>query len=381
MRVVVAGAGIGGLTVGIALRRLGHEVLVFERVPKLEPVGAGISLHSNAVEALRRIGVEEAVRAVSSPLTTGRIATSTGRILQEKDLRPLTQAFRQPDGLATHRASLQSALREAFDGELRLGTAVTGWRTEGGLRVACPGGELEADVLIGADGIHSAVATGLRGPSEPRYSGYVAWRGVAELEPDFPEGTGIELSGRGQRFGAIRLGAGKVYWFATVNGPPGHDAPLRELFADWAEPVPTLLEATPPEQVLRNDIVDRPPDERWGAGPVTLLGDAAHAMTPNMGQGACQAIEDAVVLAECLEADPVADLRRYEALRRDRALWFVRTSWQLGRVGQLSHPLVTTLRDLAMGLPGAGVFATPGLRRMLRFPYDTPRLDAAVRQS
>lgn len=377
MRVVVAGAGIGGLTVGIALRRLGHEVIVLERVPRLEAVGAGISLHSNAVEALRRIGVDDAIRRVSSPIWIGRFATASGRLLQQSDMRPLAAEFGQPDGVALHRAALQDALREAFDGDLRLGAAVTGWRTDGGLVVEYQGGRVEADVLVGADGIHSAVAAKLRGAAEPRYAGYIAWRAIARAEvPELPEGVGIEMSGRGQRFGGIRIGDGQIYWFATANGPRGFDVPIRERFAGWAEPVPALLAATPPDRILRNDIVDRAPHDVWGEGPVTLLGDAAHAMTPNMGQGACQAIEDALVLAESLRDDPVGDLRRYEDQRRDRARWFVRTSWSLGRVGQLTNPLAVALRDLAMGLPGAAALAAPQLRRMLRFPYDTPALDA-----
>ena len=378
MRIVVAGAGIGGLTAGIAMRRVGHEVVVLERVPRIEPVGAGISLHSNAVEALRRIGVDEAVSRAGAPIWRGSIGTADGRELQSSDMRPLTRELGQPDGVALHRAALQDALREAFDGELRLGVAVTGWRGDAGLVVESDAGPVEGDALVGADGIHSAVAARIRGASAPRYSGYIAWRGVTEVEvPELPLGTGIERSGRGQRFGGIRIGDGRVYWFATANGPPGHAPSIHERFAGWAEPVPSLLAATPPERILRNDIVDRPPDDRWGDGPVTLLGDAAHAMTPNMGQGACQAIEDAVVLAECLRSDPVADLRRYEALRRERALWFVRTSWDLGRLGQWSNPLAVRLRDLAMGLPGADRLAQPSLRRMLRFPYDTPALDAA----
>lgn len=380
MRIIVAGAGIGGLAAGIALEQAGHEVIVLERVGGIAPVGAGIAMYSNAMEALRRIGVADAVAASGSPIARGEVRLWYGRVLQTQDLSGIVAELGQPPSVALHRAALHDILTRAFRGELRLGVEVRGYRQAGDrVFVQLADGELEGDLLIGADGIHSVVAAQLRGPSEPRYAGYTAWRGLAdEAGVPVPEGSGIELYGPGKRFGTILLGGGLVYWFATHNTPPGgagsaeqeHER-ISEQFRGWASPVPELLAATPPERVLRHDVIDRPVDRRWGEGRVTLLGDAAHAMTPNMGQGAAQAIEDAVVLGACLEgaADPVAALRRYEDLRRPRATWFVRTSWRIGVVGQWSNPLLVAARDLGAGLPFAKAFVLPGLRRMLRFPY------------
>ena len=167
------------------------------------------------------------------------------------------------------------------------------------------------------------------------------------------EGVMSERWGRGRRFGIVPVDAHQTYWFCTENAPPdGRDgddphAELRERFADFAAPVDELVEATPAEAILRNDIVDIEPLPRWSEGRVALLGDAAHAMTPNMGQGACQAIEDAVVLAHCLSAHAsvAAALADYEARRKPRARRFVTRSWTFGRAGQWENAVARALRD------------------------------------
>jgi FAD-dependent urate hydroxylase len=228
--------------------------------------------------------------------------------------------------------------------------------------VLASGERVRGDVLIGADGIHSVVRRGLGHPCLPRYAGYTAWRGVTWLEqsglaPEQPF-WGVYI-GRGAQVGLAPMSEGRVYWFATANteadghvGPGGHRADLEQKFGTWAEPVLRILTATPEEAILRNDIVDLPPLRAWGGGCVTLLGDAAHATTPNMGQGACMALEDAVVLARSLsEAAHVSSaLRRYEARRVTRTRRVVRQSWTLGRIFQLESPLLCWLRDRMLSL-------------------------------
>ncbi len=212
-------------------------------------------------------------------------------------------------------------------------------------------GRIRASALIGADGIHSAVRAQLFGERAPRYAGYTCWRGIAEL-PD-PAGPGVmfERWGRGRRFGLVPISATRSYFFATMNAEAGgvDEADpietLRQLFGEFGEPVQRLLAATPSEAVLRNDIIDLPPLPSWTRGRVTLLGDAAHAMTPNMGQGACQAIEDGVTLAACFDGSVEDALASYEARRRGRALSFVKRSWTLGRIGQWTSPAAVLLRN------------------------------------
>jgi 2-polyprenyl-6-methoxyphenol hydroxylase-like FAD-dependent oxidoreductase len=215
-------------------------------------------------------------------------------------------------------------------------------------------------VLVGADGLRSRVRGRLFGDERPRYAGYTSWRGVAPESELVPVGGGFESWGRGRRFGCAHVGGGRVYWFATRNAPEGGDdgpagsrATLLEAFRGWHEPVEPLIRATEEDAILRTDIYDRDPlGKIWGEGRTTLLGDAAHPMTPNLGQGACQAIEDTVVLARCLResGESAGALRRYEALRSDRTAAIVRRSRRIGWVGQLENPFLCRLRERALKL-------------------------------
>jgi 2-polyprenyl-6-methoxyphenol hydroxylase-like FAD-dependent oxidoreductase len=209
-----------------------------------------------------------------------------------------------------------------------------------------------AGLLIGADGIHSKVREKLFGYRALNYTGYTAWRGLAPA-PAEPFESG-ETWGKGRRFGLVPLNGKTVYWFATDNRPEGeaNDPARRQeellgLFGGWHFPVKELIATTPAGDILRNDIYDLPPLEKWTVGRVTLLGDAAHAMTPNLGQGACQAIEDAVVLAGCLSRfnEVTSALQRYEELRRARTTRVTRQARQVGTVGQLSNPALVWLRN------------------------------------
>ena len=366
-KVVVAGGGIGGLTATIALRRAGFEVVVFERATELREVGAGLLLAANAQKALAKLGLAEAVARLGTPASAGEIRSWRGHVLASIPAAELEKKI-GTSSAAVHRADLQALLvREVEDGTLRLGTEVEAFeQDESGVRVLfADGGQESADILIGADGLRSRVRAGLFGPKEPRYAGYTAWRAVVEPNEDLlPWGAGFESWGRGARFGCAHVGRGRVCWFATANAPEGgKDAPpgspagakatLSHLFSGWHRPVVDLVEAAEEGTILRTDIYDRVPlGERWGTGRVTLLGDAAHPMTPNLGQGACQAIEDAVVLARCLgeRGATVESLRSYERLRSDRVAMVVRRSRRVGSIGQVKNPAICWLRDRALAM-------------------------------
>ena len=220
------------------------------------------------------------------------------------------------------------------------------------------GEEVRADLLVGADGLHSVVRSQLVGAARPRYAGYTAWRGVTCFPMDQHEAqTAFETWGAGKRFGFIPLSQGRVCWFAVANAPEGeHDAETREkrkvldLVASCHEPAWTVVEATEAAAILRTDIYDRPPISSWSQGRVTLVGDAAHPMTPNLGQGACQAIEDAFLLAESLKSGPslTSALRSYEARRIKRANAMVQLSRLQGRIGHWEHPWGVGLRDILL---------------------------------
>lgn len=362
--ILIAGGGIGGLTAAIALRRAGFEAVVYERAAEIREVGAGITLQANAMLALRTLGLDGAVSAAGRVATEASLRTAAGKVLSRIDLRGVEREMGAP-AVAIHRGTLQELLVSALGRDaLHLDCQVAGYeaRQDGVAVHLADGRRLEGALLVGADGLRSVVRTQLVGDGEPLYAGYVAWRGVAEPERSPEEVT--ESWGRGRRFGVVPLGNGRVYWFATLNAPAGgRDEPgtvrrtLEELFAGWHPPIAAMLAATPERAILRNDMLHRLPVERWGEGRVTLLGDAAHPMTPNLGQGACQAIEDAVALAGCLRQtpDPVAALRRYEARRIPRANGIVRASLRLGRVAQAENAVACRLRDALMALVPSSV--------------------------
>jgi 2-polyprenyl-6-methoxyphenol hydroxylase-like FAD-dependent oxidoreductase len=358
MRAIVVGAGIGGLSAALALRRRGIDVDVYERSAELTDVGAGISLWANALKALHQLGLKDRLDAMSFSSPEGVLRNARGSILSRTSAREFTARFGMPVTVF-HRAELLEALRDAArDVAVHLDhECLDVSQDNGGVTVAfADGGRARAEVLVGADGVRSMVRERLGIPGEIRYAGYTAWRGIAPFET-----AGLlagETLGCGRRFGLVPIAGNRVYWYAADNVPEGQretpdpaKARLARMFADWHTPIPALINATDPSAILRNDIHDRDPVDRWGVGRVTLLGDAAHPMTPNLGQGGCQAIEDALVLARCLAENRVAveaSLRRYESLRIPRTRLVVKASRRLGRALQIESPTLCRLRNLAI---------------------------------
>jgi FAD-dependent urate hydroxylase len=355
-KALIIGAGIGGLAAAIALRQVGVEPVVFERSGKMREIGAGITLWANAVKALKRLGVYDAVRAAGVAEIGGEIRSWRGEKIFKIPTDQLRVRFGEAN-LAVHRADLQGALLAALpEGTVRLGAECVGFVQDGAgvfVRFA-DGREERGDTLIGADGINSSVRAQLFDRREPRYAGYSGWRGIAAAPGLIPGDVGLNLWGRGSEFGLVGIGRGSFYWFLTKNVPEGatessagRKEEVLDLLRGWYEAARVAVRATEESKILRNDIYDREPLERWGEGKATLLGDAAHPMTPNLGQGACQAIEDAVVLGRCLKdgGDVASSLRLYESHRVRRTSAIVKRSRFAGRVVQLENSLLCGLRD------------------------------------
>ncbi|HEV8145357.1 MAG TPA: FAD-dependent monooxygenase [Bryobacteraceae bacterium] len=359
MRAIIIGGGIGGLTGAVALRKKGIDAEVYEKSPELREVGAGISLWPNAVKALRKLGLGDALDAISLVNQDGAVRRWNGTILSRTPTRELERRF-GGGVIVLHRSELLNVLAQGVGAaNIHLGHVCTSidQDSDGVTATFANGATARGDVLIGADGLHSVVRAWLGHNAPLRYSGYTAWRAIVPF--DTSSVVPGETWGRGCRFGLLPVKGNRVYWFATSNAPEGeHDssagpkARLLSLFKGWHEPIEALIRAGDDSTILRNDIYDRDTLAAWGRGRVTLLGDAAHPMTPNLGQGGCQAIEDAMQLAACLavERNVETALKNYESRRIKRTDSIVSASRRLGAMSQIDSPIVCGLRDLMMRL-------------------------------
>jgi 2-polyprenyl-6-methoxyphenol hydroxylase-like FAD-dependent oxidoreductase len=378
MRALVVGGGIGGLCTARALSQAGYEPLVFEKATALEHVQVGGAIHvwHNGMRGLQKLGFGEQLERATGPAAKvavaemrnwrGRLITSWSPAQTERELGAATVGVLRPD---LHR--ILEGNTEA--GIVRLGKKCVGFSEDGSSVTArfADGSEEKGDVLIGADGLRSAIRAALKGDEPPRYAGYASCQAVAPYPVDdtVPIGLFRVVWGRGARFLFYRLGAEHVYWegiFATEAGrtdpPGGKKRGVLDRFAGWDSPVEAILAATAEEAIFRADIYDRPTLKTWGRGRVTLLGDAAHAMTNAVGQGANQTIEDAVVLGKLLagKADVPSALRAYETSRIGRTTEVHKLASTLSSMSLWDNPLVCAVRDRMLTV----MFAMVGKRAM-----------------
>jgi 2-polyprenyl-6-methoxyphenol hydroxylase-like FAD-dependent oxidoreductase len=366
-RAIVIGGGVGGLTAAAALHQQGWTVTVLERSPALEPVGAGISLAPNSQRALDVIGLGDEIRALAVWQSDGGLRTPGGRWLSRTDSKALAARF-GGSLVLLHRATLVEVLCSRLpDGAVRTDRAARLTDAGGPDRpatVTTPDGELEAELVIGADGINSGVRSALF-PEHPgpTYSGFTTWRVVVPA-PERPFGS-HETWGRGEIWGSHLMKDGRAYAYAAAGVPAGGHAPdderaeLLRRFGDWHQPIPDILDRVSPEQVLRHDVYYmRDALPAYHAGRAALVGDAAHAMTPSLGQGGNQAIEDAVVLAHHVGLDRELGpaLAAYTKDRLPRTMDVVRKAYRMGRVNTtpVGRPLALLRNALIAGVDKIG---------------------------
>ncbi|MGI5221985.1 FAD-dependent monooxygenase [Nocardia sp. CA-290969] len=353
VKVVIVGGGIGGLATAAAFHRQGWDIEVLERAAEFTEAGAGLTIQPNGLRALDLLGIGDVRRIGRIADPPSGIRAENGNWLIRNDVEALKHRFGQ--WVTVHRADLIDLLLTAIPAEtLRPGAEARQVHPDG--TVVHTAGTTSGDLVIGADGLHSSTRRTLWPTApQPRYAGYTTWRFLAA---DRAVTASVETWGRGARFGQVPMPGGRVYCYAMANAPAGSRAgaaDLRERFRRWHDPIPALLETIVDETVLQHDTYELPDLPRFVAGRVALLGDAAHAMTPNLGQGACQALEDAATLVEKVTALGIgAGLAAYDRARRARTRMVVRRSRQAGAPAHWTNPILAGLRDAALPrIPGA----------------------------
>lgn len=362
-KVVVIGGGIGGLALAIGLRRAGIGVEVYEKASDIKKVsiGGGLYLWNNGMRALKWLGIMDQVQAQGSrSIERFELRSWKDQNLVKWPIGDVAEQAGAP-AMGVIRTVLHDILAGAVEeGVIRTSADCTSVEQDAnGVTVRfADGQEARGAIAVAADGIRSTLRSKYCCETPIVYTGYTLWHGIAEYEHEVnTEGMFLEFWGEGARFILYPVTRTKIYWDAVRNAPQGgRDADgtvkkmLLEQFHDWPDPVCPVLESMPEAQIHRRDIYGSQPVKKWDNGRLTLLGDSAHPMTFNIGQGACQSLEDAVVLTKALmeESDPVAALRTYERKRMPRASEIVRRAWNIGQSGTWTNPVAIRVREIGM---------------------------------
>ena len=355
-RITIIGAGIGGLTAAIALQQKGFTIEIFENTRTFGRVGSGINLALNAMQVYKRLGIYNDILARAHVTNSMNLRSKSLGILAALDLKKLATDYKV-QAAAIHRAELHEVLLRQLENVTihRNKKLIHVEQINGLVHLSFSDGtEHQAELVIGADGINSAVRQSIFENSELRDAEQVCWRGIssATLGSSFKNELN-EIWGKGDRFGFVHINKEEVYWFALINKDKFNahkNIDLLKQFSDYHPMVQDIIAETPQENIMYNELWDLKPIPKWYEANVCLLGDAAHATTPNMGQGAVQAVESAMALSICLAEESSVEkaFARYQSIRMDKANHVTNTSWKIGKLAQLNNPIGIVLRNILL---------------------------------
>ncbi|HTO14737.1 MAG TPA: FAD-dependent monooxygenase [Edaphocola sp.] len=374
--IIIIGAGIGGLTTALALKQINKPVSVYESTSDIKPVGAGIVMANNAMQIFDKLGVRKKIEAAGCKISNIRITDAQLNNISVINLKPFELKYGVYN-LAIHRADLQKILAEALGLQnINLAKRLLKIEEDNNFKLYFEDGTTaNCETLIGADGINSVVRNQLFKTGKIRDSKQRCWRGIMTIDETFKyKDTSIESWGKGKRFGFVKISETKLYWFAVINKGLEEAISLVELFKEFHPDILKIIEATAKEDIIYNEIADLEPITQWYKSKACLLGDAAHATTPNMGQGACQAVEDAYTLATLFQQEKSIEaiFSQFEQIRIKKAHFIVNTSWSLGKVAQYENAFAIFLRNIFLKmLPN--FFKKRQLNKVFNIDYITER--------
>lgn len=350
----IIGAGIGGLTTALTLKQKGLNINIFESSAEIKPVGAGIILANNAMQVFQKLGIQDQIEKAGNKISYMKITDNQLKDISIVDLTEYEKKY-GVHNTAIHRGELQKILADEIGYDnINLSKRLSKIEKAELFKLTFEDNStIESKLIIGADGIKSVVRNQLFEKSILRSANQTCWRGICEI--DLPQKYHNELNeawGKGKRFGFVKVSDKKVYWYALVNSKnvKVDEVNLMEFFSEFHIDILNIISATTKEQIIVSDIIDLKPIDKWQGENVCLIGDAAHATTPNLEQGACQAIEDAYVLGKLLDSGLAIEntFKEYENLRRKKAHMIVNTSWTVGKMAHIENSFGIWFRNFIM---------------------------------
>lgn len=348
-QIAIIGAGIAGLSLALAFKRAGISSTIYESAPEIKPVGAGIVMANNAMQIFEKFEIRKQIEKAGSKISFVKITDEYLNPILKVNALPFEKKY-GVHNVAIHRADLQQILAEAVGFEqIKLSKRLVSIEKDNNYKLNFEDGlESRCDILFGADGIWSAVRTNYFEIGKIRDTKQRCWRGVTAWDPEFlTADETFEAWGKGKRFGASKINSESVYWFAVINESLLKSNNPNDLFQEFHPKIRNMISKTSPENIVFNNIIDLQPLKTWHRNSICLVGDAAHATTPNMGQGACQAVEDAFVISELFkkEKDIQKVFFQYEKLRRKKVNYIVNTSWKLGKIAHYENGFIGNIRN------------------------------------